>query len=373
MKLRVKTNDIKNILKTLITINSTAATIGYILTDPVLIKVYKNKLEIMLNNFDTSAIFNLDVTDSEDGEAVLSLGSLCSAVDSIMESFIDIYKNKSKGEIIIKTSKSESSILTNSIEDFNFDIKEKKDVIQNFKLDKNIIISGLRTVNHASLQNIIKPELATVYMYTNNSTLYFVASDSVRLSEIRYSIKGDIDLSVLIPNKNVKNIIKTLESSSSSDVSIDIIKGGMFFSTEHLVLYIKTTEGTFPIYKSIIPTKFDLEFVILKSDLQNFIKKARFFSNELNRLQIKDIKENTITLSFSNPKSGKTEDIMPIKNKLGDVESISSYNYKFINDVIQNIKDDSISFKINEGLKPLMLRGVEDTNFTAVISPLLEE
>ena len=57
----------------------------------------------------------------------------------------------------------------------------------------------------------------------------------------------------------------------------------------------------------------------------------------------------------------------------GESIQLPSFNYRFISDVLSIISDDRIVFNfVNDKTKPFMIRGVNDTTLTAIISPLLD-
>ena len=54
--------------------------------------------------------------------------------------------------------------------------------------------------------------------------------------------------------------------------------------------------------------------------------------------------------------------------------STPSFNYRFLNDIISIISDDRVVINVlDDTTKPIMIRGAEDSSFTAIISPLLEK
>ena len=57
----------------------------------------------------------------------------------------------------------------------------------------------------------------------------------------------------------------------------------------------------------------------------------------------------------------------------GSVNSLPSFNYKFMGDALSVIADDRIILSAtSDKTKPMMVRGAEDSSFTAILSPLLD-
>ena len=75
---------------------------------------------------------------------------------------------------------------------------------KNFNLEAKKLIDGIKSVYYSSSPGDIKPEISSVFMYTNGDNLVFVSTDSFRLAEKRIKVKGlEEILGILIPFKNV--------------------------------------------------------------------------------------------------------------------------------------------------------------------------
>ena len=194
---------------------------------------------------------------------------------------------------------------------------------------------------------MIKQEIASVYIYTKDNSIYFVSTDTFRLSEMRFLLEDGLkdDISFIVPIKSVEKILRVLDGSSDPDISIHIDNDVIYLSTKNITVKTNNISGNFPDYKNIMPTNFETEITFLKADLANFLKKARLFSNNLNKI------------SFT------------IKGKTNE---LPAFNYRYINDAISSIADDRVTFSFTESqANPLIVRGADDTNLTALISPLI--
>ena len=344
--------------------------IGNVLSDSVFIKVKKEKLSIISNQFDFFFKFEKKVSDSEDGECTITPSTVDGIVNSIVDSNITFDKKENKLSIITKSSKTEINTL--STEELSLDDKKEGSDGIEFDIEREIFVKGLKTVIHSCETSVFKKEIGSVYITTKEKTIYFVATDSFRLSEVRFNTDEIKDgVVVLIPFKNVNKIIRVLESISTAKINIVVYKENIKIKSDEITIISSVVDGNYPDYKTIIPKEFDLEFVVLKSDFVNFTKKAKYFANSLSKVEMKLLSNNQLSLKFEND-TGSTEDIIPVGNVSGKLD-VPSFNYKYINDALQNVQDDKVVFRFVEGsAKPLLIRGVQETIFTEVISPLIE-
>ncbi len=52
-----------------------------------------------------------------------------------------------------------------------------------YKINSKDLVNGIKSVIYSSSLSSVKPELASVYIYSNEDNLIFVATDSFRLAE----------------------------------------------------------------------------------------------------------------------------------------------------------------------------------------------
>lgn len=109
--------------------------------------------------------------------------------------------------LTLKIGGSKTTIKTVSIEDFpNIPKPETK---QKFSIEKNKIINGVRSVVYSASTSLIKPELASVYMYQEAQYLVYVATDSFRLAEKKIEHKTDAEIpDVIMPVKTQLNLLE---------------------------------------------------------------------------------------------------------------------------------------------------------------------
>ena len=368
MEIELNTQDIQNIIS--IVTKVVGGGIGSNTQDTILLEVKKDSLTVSAVSFGVELWYEIKVQNKKEEKTVIALSA--QTLDGVLSSILEnnVTFSQDKNQLIIKTNNSKSVLNTQTLEEA-MSLQEKGKVIKTIALPVSVVVDGIRSTQHAAATGVVKPELASVFLYTKPPTVYFVATDTHKLSEARYLVEGVGDFEVLLPNKNTQTIQRVLEGIGTKEVVVEATENGLFFSADSCVLFVRPIEGAFPDYKNLLtPKNEEMEFTALKSDLTNFFKKAKFFSNKLNKLSIKAEGEDQIALSFENDQTGFTEDMIPIADKKGS-GPIPVFNYRFIGEALQAIKDDKIVFKFEGVGKPLILRGLQNTNQTELIAPLL--
>ena len=374
MKLSIPTSELKNVTRTL----SRVASRGISGSSQVFIhiEVSSGVTSFRTDQFDFNVKYTMKTENSVDGSVSVPIHILDGVVETLVDNITTIsLENK---QLTVQTPSSTSDVYIadetekDSEEETGTDIK--KPDAKSFTIRREILVQGFKNVHHAAAESVIKPEIASVYIYTKNNSIYFVSTDSFRLAEMRFPLDNspEDDISLLIPEKNIVKILRVLEGVSDVDISLCTNDNAIYLFTESFIIKTNGIRGDFPNYKNIIPESFELTITLLRSDLQNFLKKARIFANKLNKLSFTAQGEKSLIMEFGNETVGVTKNTIPAVIQ-GSVDTIPSFNYKFVYDVLSVIQDDRVVFSIpDDTKKPIMIRGVNSSNLTTIIAPLLE-
>ena len=367
MKFTIKTDELKNITNTLVKIVSKDG-LGSAFSG-IGIEVSGSQVLFVSHQIDFGVSYTSDVEKVEDGSVFVPIQVFDSVVGSLVDGAVDVALEGKKLTVTTTTSESEVYIL----EEGERSAVEKPSGSPSFSIRREVLIQGLKNVQHAAAESVVKPEIASIYLYTRDGSVYFVATDAFRLAETRFLSDGEVnDVEVLIPIKSAMKILRVLEGISEVSVDVWAEEGVLCLQSGSVLIRTNSVRGAFPDYKSIIPKEFDVTLTILKGDVTNFLKKARLFANTLNKLSLGIADNSALTLELSSEVVGVTKNSVPAAVQ-GSVETLPSFNYKFFSDALSVISDDRIVLSaVGDATKPIMVRGVDDTAFTAVLSPLLD-
>lgn len=239
-----------------------------------------------------------------------------------------------------------------------------------YTLPKESLIKGIKSVLYSASTSLIKPELASVYMYQEDNNLIFVATDSFRLAEKKVLHKTEDELpTTIMPVKNTTELIRILETQENSELDVFIDENQYSIKTKSLYITSRIIDGSFPDYKTILPKKTTTEVVVLKEDLLNTLKKAQVFSDKFGQITLHIYPEKkTFTISARNNDVGEIFDSLDAAISGDDLDI--SFNYKYLIDVFQSITSDSVSLSFAGFGKPLIIKGVSDNSFIYLVMPM---
>ena len=270
------------------------------------------------------------------------------------------------GNLLIKTKKSQIKLKCQPNEDFPTIPQVEGSA---FEIDSKKLIDGIKSVYYSSSVSDVKPEISSVYFYSKDENLTFVSTDSFRLAEKKIKIKNLEEIpGILIPFKNVPEILRVF-GEFSGEIEIHFNKNQISFSSDNVYLTSRVIDGIFPDYTQIIPKEFKTECVVLKQDLLNALKLSNIFSDKFNQVNlIIKPKSKVFELSSQNNEVGENKTSLDAALTGEDVEV--SFNYKYFVDCFQSINSDSVSIRLNQSSKPIVVSGVSDTSFLYLIMPM---
>src|SRR3989339_598972 len=301
----------------------------------------------------------------EEGTLAIS-GSVLNAIFSNVSQNENVHLEDKDGNLLIKTKKSQIKLKSQPHDDFptipivtgtTFEIEAKK------------LIDGIKSVYYSSSVSDIKPEISSVFMYTNEDNLVFVSTDSFRLAEKKVKVKGIEEIpGILIPFKNVAEILKVFGEFQGL-IKVCFNKNQISFSSDNIYLTSRIIDGIFPDDRQIIPKNTSTDVVVLKQDLLNALKLSNIFSDKFNQVNLRILpKEKIFELSSMNNDIGENRTYLDAVLNGENIEL--SFNYKYFLDCFQSITTDSVSIKLSGTSKPIVVSPVSDLSFTYLIMPM---
>ncbi len=230
-------------------------------------------------------------------------------------------------------------------------------------------ISGLKAVFYSCSFSTIKPEISSVYLYSNKTEMItFTATDSFRLAEKKLNYFFPDLGPILIPFKTVVEIIRIFEGKEGK-INVLFNKNQINIQKDGLLFVSRLTSGIFPDYNQIIPKKFTTDVIIDREFFINSLKMAGIFSGKLNELNIfVNSGENFLAIKTSNNEIG--EHVSKIPAKITGEGVKTTFNHKYIQDCLSSINTKDIILRFSGEGKPLLIAGAQDNTFQYLVMPM---
>lgn len=330
----------------------------------LLLEVVNNTLYIRATNLDIGVEVQIPVKVDEPGRVAVPASILSQYLSHLPgDGSAELaYNNKT---LHISSDTSDTEIKTR--DDTEFPSIPTVESGTDTEMSTEQITAGFQSVWYAASPSSMKPELSSVYMYSSNGDLYFVATDSFRLAEKVIQDTDIEDLSVLIPHRNVAEIIRIL-GDTKEDATITVGENQVTITTEGTYISSRLIDGSFPDYGKIIPDKSEVTVQISANDLSNSLRISDIFSDKFNQLTITtNPDEDALSLTTSNADIG--ENTTKIKAAIDGGELSIQFNHRYITDVFQSISTKDLQLKLSPNA-PMVIHPHEDNTFQYLVMPM---
>jgi len=363
MKLECEIEKIKNAILQVERITGKNLTLPVL--NSILFIAEKKSLKLRATNLSLGIEIEIPAKIEKEGTVAI-LGSVLVGIFSNFYQNENVLIEEKDGNLLIKTKKTQIKLKGQPHEDFP--TIPKVDGLT-FEIESKKLIEGIKSVYYSSSISDIKPEISSVFIYTDENHLVFVSTDSFRLAEKKIKVKGIEKITgIIIPFKNIPEILRVF-GEISGEIKVCFNKNQISFSSDNSYLTSRIIDGIFPDYRQIIPKEFSTDVVVLKQDFLNALKLSNIFSDKFNQVNLLvKPKDKIFELSSQNNDVGENKTYLDAVISGEGVEL--SFNYKYFFDCFQSINTDSISIKLNQASRPLVISGVADNSFTYLIMPM---
>lgn len=332
----------------------------------VLIIAKENILTLRSTNLHTGVEITLPVKIQTEGEISVKLDIFNQIINSLNGDHKVIFE-VIENILHISTEKSEMDIKLFPHADFPTLPRIEDGTEIEFPIET--IIDGVRSVVYSASISDIKPEISSVYIYSENNELVFVSTDSFRLAEKRIVTQNTLDISgVIIPIKNIQECIKIF-SGITGKVKLIIGKNQLSIQSDNIYFTSRIVDGNYPDYKQIIPQESIINSIVLKDELIQSLRLVNVFSDNFNQILLKtDSKKGQIHIHSRNTDIGENNTSVDAAITGGDIEMY--LNHKYLSDAFSALHGDSINFSFTEKNKPCIIKSVGDSSFLYLIMPM---
>lgn len=326
---------------------------------------YKNKIEVRATNLDIGIVVSIDAKCDDEGSFAVLPHAIKTFLSHNSSKVISIeYK---ENVLVLESSGSRAEIKTENTDDFP--IIPKTTGLYKFSLPVNIFVEGVKAVYYSASNSVVKPELSSVYIYSEADELVFVSTDSFRLAEKKVKVSKLPHIEpILIPFKNAVEISKVFEGLKE-EIFIEGDKNQITFKSDDVFISSRVVDGSFPDYKQIIPKDFSIEVNFLREDFEEALKLTSGFVDSFQQIIISvSPKNKTMVLKTKGGDYGLVSQEIKVNGKGEDLTV--TFNNKYLLDCLQSIKNESLSLSLIEVNKPMVIKEAIHSSFTYLVMPM---
>jgi len=332
----------------------------------ILFDAKKEGVSLISTNLETGVEVSISCNLKNEGKAAVPSQILSQTVKALPKGNLVV---ESVGENVRIISKG-GSVLLKTIPHDEFPVIPKTTQPKKHRMEKQALIGGLESVLFAVSPSLVRPELASVYVYQDGGSMIFVATDSFRLAEKRVAARLDMEgAELLIPAKNAADLLFALTQAPSDTADVVFEDSQLSVSAGDTFFVSRLVDATFPNYKEIIPSKFGGEVTLLRGDIDASLKRARIFTHTEQIVELEtDPKKGLLSVRASHGDVGEMNDDITAAVEGSPIKI--RFNLSYLSDALPFVKTDSIFMQFGGENSPLIIRGMGDQSFLYLVMPL---
>lgn len=364
MRITCTKENLKKILNLASKISSSGATLPILnnlllKTEAGQLYVYSTNLEIAIKTWTGGQI-------EETGAITVPARTLAEFINNTNEEKI-LLETKTN-DLYIKTDKTETLIKGLPAEDFPLipEIKPKS----TSEISGGELAESLGQVAFATAFSETQPELSGVLFSFEGKTLRLAATDRYRLAEKTLSLTAAVEgeQKVIIPNRAVGELQRIL-SDNPKNTEIIISDNQILFRTAGAELISRLIEAQYPDYQQIIPKSFLTTMEVSSKELSAALKVSGLFAQDNNNVGL-EIRQESNTLVLKSISQSAGSNTSEIVGKVEGQDNSIIFNYRYILECLNHIKQDKVVLKIINSSSPALIEPVESMGYRYLVMPI---
>ncbi len=210
-------------------------------------------------------------------------------------------------------------------------------------------------------------------LFWNNTKDKFevVATDGRRLALcINNVLEGVEEFKIIVPKKILIEVLKLIGFNKfKEDEVIDITTSSnqISFKIKDTVLISRLIEGNYPNYEQVIPSKKNITFSVLTSDILSSTRSGSVCAGDLGGTVKYKLTENNLLITSNSSKMSFSDEVK-INYEGEDFEI--SFNPQYLIDVLKNINTDKVIFSFVNETQPVLIEPEGETKYKYIIMPV---
>ncbi len=294
------------------------------------------------------------------------------------KSLLELIRKLPNEDILIENfENAEVSFKTQSaIYNFNCFLSSDYPNIKLEEVENPIKLSGERfkeiinkTSFACSLQES-RPLLTGVNIKIIGNIFECIATDSYRLSKVNIELDKmfENNVNIVIPSKNINELVKTIEGDS--ELEIHIFSNKVLFKHDNIIFQSSLLNGTYPNTDNSIPKEFKYKIKVDLKELYDILDRVSLITQTKDKNIVDlSITANKLIIKASSVEMGKVEETMNIENETSNELKIS-FSSKYMIDALKVFNKEKVTLLLNGEISPIIVKEIENEELTELILPM---
>lgn len=303
-----------------------------------------------------------------------------------------VAKTEGKASILMEPKKISEFLSLLEQEDIQIEVEEKQVVISQGKtrgafplfraddfplppkidqkggvIEKEFFKKDIPLVLFSSSKDDSRPVLSGINFIESDEGLTVASTDGFRLSLLRLKNKEHIK-SMLIPAEFLYEVAHHAQEDGGVVFSFSQEEKAALFSIKNDHFYSRLIDGEFPPFEKVIPTEVKTTVYVDTQEFLRGIKLIAVFARDQSNIIICNFKKDGLWMSPKIATGNENSTQIDIEIK-GEDQKIA-FNYRFLIDLLNNIKEEKIQIEILRPDAPVVFKIGKMEEFMHIIMPV---
>jgi DNA polymerase-3 subunit beta len=335
----------------------------------------KGKLLITATDLEIGISTWIGADVQSEGEITVPAKQLAEFINSVPNEKVDVTLEKQS--FIVDTTNNHAEFNTIPVDDYPevVTVDKEKPLL---KIDTGDLTKAISRVAFSAATDNIKPVLAGMLMEIESDKVNFVGTDGLRLSRqiIELETGSEESKSLLIPVKAMQELAYIISEVAEDESTVELFlikdRNQVLFRIGDVDLTSRLIDGEFPEYRQIIPTGFNTQCKIKRSDFLDSLKVTNIIARSVlgNKIILEvDSKENSLTMSASQSDVGSNKSTF--NGEISGENLKIAFSSRLLTDVLNHLQTEDIIFECSEPVKPGVFKIKDDESFIHLVMPMM--
>jgi DNA polymerase-3 subunit beta len=232
------------------------------------------------------------------------------------------------------------------------------------ELDCAALVAASARVLRAASSDLSRPVYTGVQLRIDGDRLTLVATDGYRLAARTTSLTGPAaTVDVVVPARALAEFARI--ASDGGTVRISIGENLIEFGLPTATLWARRIEGRPQDHEPILESSFAHDARVSRSDLLAAVSRAALMADRNAPIEL-DFARSELAVRVRDD-AGEAHERLTLAAPVDTMRI--GFNARFLRDGLELIEGEEVVFRMNDGIRPVVLRGSDD-EFSYLVAPL---
>jgi DNA polymerase III subunit beta len=239
------------------------------------------------------------------------------------------------------------------------------------ELAADALIDGLKSSLFSASSDETKQVLTGVHLSLQPEGLEFAATDGHRLAVVQTASEGNADagaMNVTVPAKALQELIKMLERSGGSGVSVKFDGAQAVFEWADQRLTSRLLEAQYPNYRQLLPKQFSHQMTVDRRAILGALERISVLADQRNNIVKMSLVGSQVTIAVDAQDVGSGRETIAAQISGGDMDV--AFNVRYLIEGLKVISSTEVQFQLNSPTSPAVVIPLGALKMSYLVMPV---